>query len=563
MKEFFLSILVSLCSCVILKAQSEVDITALSGGLLTSQFDDSPSGEGIEKLVDDFSSTKFLTFNSSSWIQFKSPRSYLISKYTLTSANDAPERDPLSWTLAGSDNGVTYYTIDTQSGQDFPDRGLKKEFIPVSKSRAYSYFRLTMSNNSGNILQLSELELIGAEGVSSTELFADFTAGSPYIAGEQIAFSNASLNATLFSWTFEGGNPASSSETNPIVIYSTPGNYIATLTASNGINTSSKSISLTVRDINDWSSFIFPEVTIECVNTANPGYIKYKELAARKGHSTLEEFVKACCLVIAKEFYYTPEDANSHNLRNITYKLNEGGNLSYKAGVTPDIEIGFDMNYLNSFSQNHPDSASADEIYGVLCHELAHGYQKSPKNAGAYGIPTEFNGFIEGSADLARLLTGGFNPPRTPKTGGSWKDGYNVTAFFYLWIKETRNPDFLKDLNRSAATLNPWSLDDVTMQLFGQSAQTLWNQYQMSILKSAEPGTGIVIYPNPAIDDLFFVNLEGSGNIRIFNLHGIELENRTTSDTKETIDIRHYAKGIYIIRISSNAGITTREFVKR
>jgi PKD repeat protein len=562
-KGHFISILLLIFVCPILQAQTEIEITNLSGGLISAQYNDSPSGEEVEKLTDNLTSTKFLTFNSSTWIQFKAPSSYIISGYSLTSGNDAPERDPLNWILEGSDNGVAYYTIDSQSEQDFPDRGLRKECIPSNSVRAYSWFRLTMSNNSGYILQLSELELFGVEGLPSAELFADFTVSSPLVAGTEITYTNASLNATSYSWTFIGGNPVTSTEANPKIVYYTPGNYNASLTASNGTSTSSKSISLTVRDVNDWSSFILPEVTIECVNTANPGYIKYKDLAAQKGFSSLEEFVRNCCLVIAKEFYYTPEEANTQNLRGINYKLNEGGNLSYKAGVTPYIEIGFDMNYLNSFSQSHTDSASADEIYGVLCHELAHGYQKAPRNAGVYGTPNEFYGFIEGSADLARLLTGGFNPPRTPKTGGNWKDGYNVTAFFYLWITETLSADFLRELNNSALTINPWSLNSVTLQLFDQSAQDLWDEYQLTLSNSINKTNSIKIYPNPADGDLFLSNLDGTTTIKIYNMKGMELVNRTTSDNKETIDIRNFTRGIYIVKISSKSGLKSAVFVKK
>lgn len=563
MKELLLSIVLVAFISRLLQAQPEVDITGLSGGILTTQFDDSPFGEEIGKLTDNFTSTKFLTFNSSVWVQFKSTGPYVISKYTLTSGNDAPERDPLKWTLAGSDNGVTFYTIDVQNDQDFPDRGLRREFILANNSKAFSYYRLTMTNNSGYILQVSELELFGVPGVASKELFADFSISTPLVAGSKITFTNASLNAASYTWMFEGGNPSTSSEVNPEVTYNSPGDYFATLIASGGTNTSSRSMQVVVRDINDWSSFISPDVNIECLNTTNPGYIKYIELVARKGFSSPDEFVKACCLVIAKEFYYTPEEANAHNLRRITYKLNEGGALSYKSGNPPDIEIGFDLNYLNTFSQSHTDSASADEIYGVLCHEISHGYQKAPKNAGVYGTPGEFFGFIEGSADLARLLTGGFNPPRTPKTGGNWKDGYNVTAFFYLWITETMSANFLRDLNITALTISPWSLNSATKQIFGQSAQALWNQYQMSVGNSFEKSSGIKIYPNPAENTLFLGNLEGTCLIEIYNMMGMELLSKSTAFVNEMIDISAFASGVYIVKVSNNEVVKTTQFVKK
>lgn len=43
-------------------------------------------------------------------------------------------------------------------------------------------------------------------------------------------FNSSSLNATEFAWVFEGGNPATSSEPNPVVQYDAPGVYAVSLT---------------------------------------------------------------------------------------------------------------------------------------------------------------------------------------------------------------------------------------------------------------------------------------------------------------------------------------------
>ena len=50
-------------------------------------------------------------------------------------------------------------------------------------------------------------------------------------AGQTITYTNTSENATSIAWTFEGGNPASSTENTVTVTYTTAGNYTTTLTA--------------------------------------------------------------------------------------------------------------------------------------------------------------------------------------------------------------------------------------------------------------------------------------------------------------------------------------------
>ena len=87
---------------------------------------------------------------------------------------------------------------------------------------------------------------------------ADFTASSSNVAvGESVQFTNTSLyNPTSLLWNFDS-NFASASATsseNPVVSYDSPGDYIVTLTASNELGSSQKSMTITVYDQNDNSS---------------------------------------------------------------------------------------------------------------------------------------------------------------------------------------------------------------------------------------------------------------------------------------------------------------------
>lgn len=70
---------------------------------------------------------------------------------------------------------------------------------------------------------------------------ADFTADNTNIqVGETVHYTNTSTNATTYSWTFEGGTPATSTDENPSVTYNTAGSYDVTLVASDGTNQDSK-----------------------------------------------------------------------------------------------------------------------------------------------------------------------------------------------------------------------------------------------------------------------------------------------------------------------------------
>jgi PKD repeat protein len=136
-------------------------ITSLEG-TKTAQYNDSPEDENIAKVFDASTSTKYLTFHNSGWIQFdcKKGKKFAIRKYILVSANDSPERDPKDFTLKGSNDGKTWEVIDSQTNVTFPARFKAIGFAPKT-TKKYSMFRLEMSNHEGNILQLGDLKLFG------------------------------------------------------------------------------------------------------------------------------------------------------------------------------------------------------------------------------------------------------------------------------------------------------------------------------------------------------------------------------------------------------------------
>lgn len=118
--------------------------------------------EGIAKLFDGQSSTKWLTFSQSGWIVFSTTATATVASYNLTSANDVPARDPRNWTLYGSQNRVTWTPIDSRTGQTFSGRFVRNTYS-IASPGAYQHYRLEITANSGDTAtQLSEFTLDGA-----------------------------------------------------------------------------------------------------------------------------------------------------------------------------------------------------------------------------------------------------------------------------------------------------------------------------------------------------------------------------------------------------------------
>ncbi len=115
--------------------------------------------EGVAQLVDGDANSKWLAFSATGWAQVQLSEPIAVVRYALTSANDAPERDPKDWKLQGSQDGITWVDVDQQIAQDFADRFTTNDY-QFSNTTAYLYYRLDITaNHSGGLIQLAELQL--------------------------------------------------------------------------------------------------------------------------------------------------------------------------------------------------------------------------------------------------------------------------------------------------------------------------------------------------------------------------------------------------------------------
>jgi len=138
----------------------EKDVTDL--GVLTVDHDNGNANENSPKLVDGNYSSKFLQpdFRGTTWFQLAFEEPQFVGVYTITSGNDAADRDLKDWNLQGSDDGENWITLDTRAGETFATRNLTVRY-DFDVDHAYKYFRLNVTDNNGSgIIQVSEWRLI-------------------------------------------------------------------------------------------------------------------------------------------------------------------------------------------------------------------------------------------------------------------------------------------------------------------------------------------------------------------------------------------------------------------
>ncbi|WP_240650818.1 glycosyl hydrolase family 95 catalytic domain-containing protein [Variovorax guangxiensis] len=174
--------------------------------------------EGVAKSVDGSNGTKWCVDGPGTLVlwQVALPQAAVVSAYTLTSANDVPARDPQQWTLAGSNDGTTWTTLDTRSlPSPFESRAQSKTFN-CSNTTAYRFYRFAFVPKTGvSHFQVAEIALAGLDlkpgaeaavsgyrrtldlgiGVHTTE----FSIGSRKIVRE--AFASKAHDVMVFRYT--------------------------------------------------------------------------------------------------------------------------------------------------------------------------------------------------------------------------------------------------------------------------------------------------------------------------------------------------------------------------
>ena len=125
---------------------------------ITASGENAPN-EGKAQAFDGDKGTKWLTFATTGWIAARLDAPLRVDQYALTSGNDEPGRDPADWQLQGSNDGSSWTTVDSQTGQTFEKRGQTRVYS-VTDPQPYTLYRLNVTKNGGaDIVQLGELEL--------------------------------------------------------------------------------------------------------------------------------------------------------------------------------------------------------------------------------------------------------------------------------------------------------------------------------------------------------------------------------------------------------------------
>ena len=142
-----------------------IDLTTPGDAVVALITEDSPGSERVPNAIDNNPQTKYLNFtgrnNTPSGLSI-STGGGIVSGIALTSANDAPERDPATYTLSGSNDGSTWTDIASGNVPAFGAR-FERQAWAIDNTASYSDYKLifnTTASSNGCCMQVAEVELL-------------------------------------------------------------------------------------------------------------------------------------------------------------------------------------------------------------------------------------------------------------------------------------------------------------------------------------------------------------------------------------------------------------------
>ena len=173
-----------------------------------------------------------------------------------SSANDA------TVDFTNTSTNATTYSWDFGDGNDSTEENPSHTY---DDDGTYTVI-LTATNACGSVTTEEEITIVTPPTAGFS---ADVTSGC---ADLTVEFSDESTaNATSWLWTFDGGNPGSSTEQNPTVVYNTAGTYTVTLEVTNsaGSNTVTETDYIVVDDVPVAGfSSVVTDATVDFTNTS-------------------------------------------------------------------------------------------------------------------------------------------------------------------------------------------------------------------------------------------------------------------------------------------------------
>lgn len=229
--------------------------------------------------------------------------------------------------------------------------------------------------------------------------------------------------------------------------------------------------------VNKWRKYDVGEILFNDKAPQTEGSQIYNRLIPNP-----EEYIAGCAREVLATLYFSPKDKVTP-VQTLKYTLEDREGISAKSGGNGRVHIFYSTRHVEKSYKGSGDEKVFFETRGVLLHELTHAYQLEPQGIGTYSTNKTFWVFIEGMADAVRVANGGFYGEQDRPNGGHYTKGYRYAGYFFVWLRDNYDPDFLRKFNLSTLDVVPWSFDGAIKHVLGEQydIESLWHEYQVSV----------------------------------------------------------------------------------
>ncbi len=385
------------------------------------------------------------------------------------------------------------------------------------------------SNTAGrsNLWKTANLTAVGAGVVALCQ--AEFSSNKTSVCvGDNVQFNDQTYNiATGWSWTFAGGNPATSTAQNPTVTYSTPGVYQVKLTSTDGStsDTETKLSYITVLD---------PAAALPFV----------------EGFESLTTFAGS-----SKWSVY-----NSGN--NAQWEVtNTAGHTGLKsAKLTNFGQSAGNVDELISSSVNLQGQSSANTT-------LSFRYAYSKRASGDYEkLSVHFSGDCGTTWGVKKTMPGSFLGSNVSTSAWTPTSADWVTVHISNFTGAVMNSNFRYKFKFESDGGNNIYIDNINIYPGGPSNEIV----TVLGLKENEAFSNLSIYPNPGSDEVnlsFDVNNSQTVEIAFTDITGKVVSNQfinaIAGKNLVMMDVNTLSRGMYFVTIKSEGSQKAIQFVKK
>ena len=345
-------------------------------------------------------------------------------------------------------------------------------------------------------------------------------------AGETITYTNASENATTIEWTFEGGNPSTSSNNVVEVTYATAGNYTTTLIAYGENNEqSTKTVGVNVSEAQSQNNVV-------ANFTTNP------EATQLLGGSVIY-------ITAGETITYTNA---SENATSIEWTF-EGGNPSSSTDNTVEVTYATAGNYTTTLTAYGANNEQNTKTVGVNVSE------PEPQNNVVADFttdpePVQFQDYISFQINAGETITYTNTSQNAASIAWTFEGGNPATSTENIvTVTYTEGGVFSTALTAYNEDQSESNTKTITVYV----AEIVDNVNETAISE-------ISVYPNPT-SSVINIAAKGMQNITIIDMTGRVVMSKDVNSNFETISAEGFAKANYMVRIATADGVVVKNIV--